>query len=123
MNTQARIIIGTLIAAVTVLAVALAVSLSSDDDNGIGHMNQANGYMGMMAGMSSMNSDQMLAGMRQVLGAEGYQRMLDHIAEHRNGGQMAGNTSMDGMMHQMMDGMMQQMPADHENIMPMMPNR
>jgi hypothetical protein len=62
----------------------------------------------------------MLGHMREVLGPEGYQRMLDHIAEHRRGGGMHG-LGIDGIMHQMMDGMMQQMPADRNNVMPMMP--
>lgn len=124
MNSQAKLTIAGLSALVMVLAIALVAALATgDDDDGLGHMNQANGYMGMMQGMGNMNSDQMLAGMREVLGPDGYQRMLDHIAEHRRGGSMAGGTSMDSMMHQMMDGMMQQMPADEDNIMPMMPGR
>jgi len=121
MNTQAKIIIAGLTTGLAVLAIALAVALSSDDDDGMGHMNQTNGYMGMMQAMGNMDSDRMLADMREVLGPEGYQRMLDHMAEHRKGGHMAGNGSMDSMMHQMMDGMMQQMPADRNNVMPMMP--
>jgi putative AlgH/UPF0301 family transcriptional regulator len=77
--------------------------------------------MGMMQAMGNMDSDRMLVAMKEVLGPEAYQRMLDHIAEHRKGGAMAGNAGMDSMMHQMMDDMMQQMPGDRENIMPMMP--
>ena len=122
MNTQAKIIIAGLTTGVAILAIALAVALSSDDDESVGHTNQTSGYMGMMQAMGNMDSDRMLAGMREVLGPEGYQRMLDHIAEHRKGGQMPGNAGMDSMMHQMMDGMMQQMPGDRENIMPMMPD-
>ena len=121
MNTQAKIIVAGLTAGVAVLAIAFAVALLSDDDDGVGHMNQVSGYMGMMQSMGNMDSDRMLAAMRDVLGADGYQRMLDHIAEHRKGGQMAGNASMDSMMHQMMDGMMQQMPADSGGNMPMGP--
>jgi len=121
MNTQAKISIAGLTAGVAVLIIALAIALSSDDDDGMGHMNQTNGYTGMMQAMGNMDSDRMLERMREVLGAEGYQRMLDHIAEHRKAGQMSGNAGMDSMMHQMMDGMMQQMPADRNNVMPMMP--
>lgn len=123
MNTQPKIIIAGLTAGVALLAVTLAVALSTGDDGGMGHMNQPNGYVGMMQAMGNMDSDGMLEQMREVSGPEGYQRMLDHIAEHRKGGQTAGNASMDSMMHQMMDGMMQQLPADENNIMPMMPGR
>ena len=121
MNTLAKIIIAGLTTGVAILAIALAVALSSDDDESVGHMNQTSGYMGMMHAMGNMDSDRMLVAMREVLGPEAYQRMLDHIAEHRKGGAMTGNAGMDSMMHQMMDGMMQQMPGDRENIMPMMP--
>lgn len=122
MNSQAKLTIAGLSALVAVLAIALVAALASgDDDDGLSHMSQSSGYMGMMQGMGAMNSDQMLAGMREVLGPDGYQRMLDHIDEHRRGGSMTGGTGMDSMMHQMMDGMMLQMPADRNNIMPMGP--
>jgi hypothetical protein len=78
--------------------------------------------MGMMQAMGDMDSDRMLTGMREVLGPDRYQRMLEHIAEHRKGGSMTGSAGMDGMMHQMMDGMMQQMPGDQKNIMPINPH-
>ncbi|MPZ50908.1 MAG: hypothetical protein GEU75_16680 [Dehalococcoidia bacterium] len=121
MTTQAKVIIGGLATVVVVLSIALGVALASNDDDGMRHMNfDGNGYMSMMQAMGNMDSDEMLAQMERILGAEDYQRMLDHIAEHRRGGGMAGQ-GMDGMMHQMMDGMMQQMPADRYNVMPMMP--
>jgi hypothetical protein len=122
MTARAKIIITGLAGTVAILAVALAVVLATDDDDAGNHMGQTNGYMGMMQAMGDMSSDRMLTAMREVLGPDGYQRMLDHIADHRKGGQMPGNTGMDGMMHQMMDGMMQQMPADQKNIMPMAPH-
>jgi hypothetical protein len=71
-----------------------------------------------MQAMGNMDSDEMLARMRAILAPEGSEQMLDHMAEHRGGG--GAGPGMDGMMHQLMDGMMQQMPADQNNVMPMM---
>lgn len=121
MTQQAKVIIAALVVAVVVLAVGLGVALSSEDSDGMPHMGaRSGGYMGMMQAFGGMDTDEMLGAMRNVLGPEGYQRMLNHIAEHRGGGGMPGQ-GMDGMMHQMMDGMMQQMPADENEIMPMTP--
>ena len=121
MTQQAKLVIAALVLAVAVLAVALGMALSSDDNGGMPHMGSGGGgYMGMMQAFGGMDSGEMLEAMRDVLGSEGYQRMLDHIAEHRRGGGMPGQ-GMDGMMHQMMDGMMRQMPADEGNVMPMTP--
>ena len=50
--------------------------------------------------------------MQSVLGEDGYKRMVQHMAEHRNGMQSMYDNSPGGMMHQMMDGMMQRMPDD-----------
>lgn len=119
MTTQVKLIIGGLVAAVAVLSVALGVALMDgrDDD----HMGRGNdSYMGMMQAMGRMDSEQMLSMMRSVLGEDGYQRMVQHMAEHRNGMQSMYDSTPGGMMHQMMDGMMQRMPDDKNKTMPMM---
>jgi hypothetical protein len=118
MNQQAKIIIAALTAVVVALAIGLLASLAMDDDD-FG-MN-GNHSMGMMQAMGNMNSDAMIEHMREVLGEDGYQRMLGHMREHRNGGAMPNGSSVDDMMHRMMDGMMQQMPADRGGNMPMGP--
>jgi hypothetical protein len=118
LTSQTKIIIGGLLGAVAILSVALGVVLINGDDH---HVNAGNdGYMGMMQAMGRMDSEQMLSMMRSVLGNESYQRMVDHIAEHRNGTQSTYDNSPSGMMHQMMDGMMQRMPDDSRHSMPMM---
>ena len=121
MNTQARIIIGVLVAAVVGLGITVGVMAAGDNDRG-GHMgrqvNLGDGYGGMMQSMGDMDSGGMLKHMREALGEDGNQRMLDHFRDHRNGGPMAGNAGVDQMMHQMMDGMMQRMPMDGGNMMP-----
>lgn len=118
MNQQAKIIIAALSALAVILVIGLAVSLAMDGDDM--HTN-ANGdhFMGMMQSMGNMDSDAMLEHMREVLGEDGYQRMLSHMREHRSGAAMPTGSSIDDMMHRMMDGMMQQMPADSNNVMPM----
>ena len=77
--------------------------------------------MGMMQAMGDMDSDALLTHMHEVLGEDGYERMLEHFRDHRSGGPMTGDAAVDGMMHQMMDGMLQQMPDDSGQMMPMMP--
>jgi hypothetical protein len=119
MTKGLKLLIGGLASAVVVLAVALGVSLASDHGNDAHRASSGNGYMGMMQAMGNMDSDQMLARMKDILGPDGYQKMLDHMAQHRQG-QASGSPSIDGMMHQMMDGMMQQMPDDTNHHMPMM---
>jgi hypothetical protein len=121
MNTQARVIIGVLGAVAVALAVTLGVVIAMDDDDMMAnrdHMTSGDSYAGMMQAMGDMNSDAMLAHMQDVLGADGYRRMIDHMNEHRAGGPMTGDAGIDEMMHSMMDGMMQHMPADVDNIMP-----
>lgn len=122
MNTQAKVLIGILVAALIGLGAALGVVLATGDgegDNVIDSMMNGNdGFAGMMGAMSSGDSDAMLAHMRDVLGEEGYQRMLTHLADHRDGAPMTGDPDVDDMMHQMMDGMMQHMPPDSDNILP-----
>jgi hypothetical protein len=122
MTSQAKLVIGGLVALVVILATSLAVALAADSGNdGFGHMGaRNNSYMSMMQAFGNMDSNQMLTMMREVLGEDGYRSMLEHFAEHRGGAGMPGG-GMDGMMHQMMDGMMQQMSPDRDNIMPMMP--
>jgi hypothetical protein len=123
MNTQARIFIGGLLAAVVALGVVLGVVLATDDGDGNGNISPhatANGdsFMGMMNAMGTMDSDSMLTNMRDVLGEEAYQRMLDHFREHQNGTATTPDPAIDQMMHQMMDGMMQHMPMDSGGMMP-----
>jgi hypothetical protein len=124
MNRFTTIVIGALVVATAGLAVALAVVLASDDDDGsarmTGMMDGASDdhFAGLMQAMGQMNSDEMLDHTRQVLGDDGYERMLAHFADHRDGGMMTGSSAVDEMMHSMMDGMMQHMPADGGGLMP-----
>lgn len=121
MNNQAKIVIGAIAALAAILAIGLAVSLANDDDMGMGagmSMSNGNHSMGMMQAMGDMDSDAMLEHMRQVLGEDGYQRMLAHMQDHRNGGEMPSGASIDDMMHRMMDGMMQQLPGDNGGSTP-----
>ena len=123
MNTQAKIIIGMLVAVAAGLGIAVGVMAAGNDDHSDGRMGNHmdgndNGYQGMMGAMGSMDSDDMLRHMRDVLGEDGYQRMLAHMADHGNGTPMSGTSAIDQMMHTMMDGMMGQMPMDRGNMMP-----
>jgi hypothetical protein len=121
MPQRARIVSAILATAVAVLAIALVVVIVQDgtDDDGMpGAMAGNASYMGMMQAMGSMDSEAMLGHMREVLGDDAYQRMVQHFRDHRSGGAMMGNTAMDAMMHQMMDGMMQQMPVAQHHLMP-----
>ncbi len=122
MNTQAKIIVAVLVVAVVALGVTVGVMAASDGDRETtvsSHtgMNDA-GYPGMMGAMGSMNSDDMLKHMREVLGEDAYQRMLAHMTDHRNGASMSDMTTVDQMMHRMMDGMMQNMPMGGGMLLP-----
>ena len=99
--------------AAVALSVAAVVAMNGDDTG-----RAANDYMGMMRSMGRMDSDDMLARMRSILGEQDYQKMLAHMAAHRAGGPMRDDAGIDGMMHRMMDGMMQQMPPDSDDVMP-----
>ena len=123
MNTQARLIVGVVGAIAVALGVTLGIVIAMDDDDDMmsgsgSHMDGGDHFQGMMGAMGSMDSDDMLGHMRNVLGEDRYERMLDHMADHRDGGPMTDDAGMDQMMHQMMDGMMQHMPADANNLMP-----
>ncbi len=98
--------------AVAGLALALGIALARDNDDSPSMRPGMNGYAGMMGAMAMMDTETMLERMREVLGDDGYQAMLDHMQAHRNG--TAGDTlpGVDGMMHRLMDGMMSMMPAD-----------
>ncbi len=115
MNTQAKILIGGLAAAVAGLAVALGVVLATD---GGSQRHAAGPDGGMMAAFGNMDSDSMLEQMREVAGDESYGLMLAHMAQHRSGAQPAPMPGIDGMMHRMMDGMLEQMPMDSRDLMP-----
>lgn len=121
MNTQAKIIVGVLVAVVAGLGITVGVMATSDDgrnDSMSSPMDGDDAYTGMMGAMGDTDSDAMLSHMREILGADGFQRMMDHLSDHRNGGPMTGDPNVDQMMHSMMDGMMQHMPVDGDNVMP-----
>ncbi len=105
--------IGVLAAAVVALSIGLAFAVMDDD----GMHDGRGGYSGMMGAFGEEDSDEMLARMREVLSAEDYQLMLEHVQSHRNGTDIGDHAAMDGMMHQMMDGMMAQMPMDAGGMM------
>lgn len=119
MNAQARMIIGVLGALVIALAVTLGVVLAMDEDgtSARAHMDGDDSFVGMMQSMGALDSEAMLDHMSDVLGPDGFQRMQDHLSEHRTGGSMTRDSDVDQMMHQMMDGMMQHMPADGDDIL------
>lgn len=119
MTGQAKAVIGGLAAVVVALSVTLGLALASANDDDMPHMNSAaDAHLGMA--MGSMDSDEMLTQMREIFGAEGYESMLEHNADHQHDGSMAG-PGMDGMMQQMMDAMMRQMPADRHHVIPIGP--
>lgn len=115
MITPTRTIIGVLAAAVIVLGIALGVALASDDDQDADMITDVQGYAGMMSAMASMDSEAMLAHMKEVLGEDAFDRIEDHF---RGGTPMADMSEIDQMMHMMMDGMMAKMPPDSESILP-----
>jgi hypothetical protein len=122
MNTQAKVIIGALVALAAGLGIAAGVMAAGNDDHSHGRMGNHmggndNGYQSMMGAMASMDSDDMLTHMRDVLGQDAYQRMLAHMADHQGGTPMSGNSAIDQMMHTMMDEMMGQKPMDRGNMM------
>lgn len=119
-TTPIRATIAALLLAVAGLGVALGIVLATDEDGDDGGrmMGQGQGIPGMMSAMADMDSDAMLAHMKEVLGDDGYQRMRQHFQDHRSGGPMTNMTNIDEMMHAMMDGMMAEMPADANNVMP-----
>lgn len=127
MSRRITIIVAALVAAVVGLTITLGLVIASDDDDGGGQMSgamdmtsdDAGNAAGMMQAMGAMDSDAMLEHMREVLGEDGYQRMLAHLNDHRtNGGAMTGDAAMDETMHSMMDGMMQHMPAGANELVP-----
>ena len=121
MNAQARVFIGALLVGVIGLGVALGVVLASGGDSTATPSRTADGndsFAGMMQAMDMMDSNSMLTYMRAMLGDTGYQRMLAHFREHQNGTATTTDSSIDGMMHQMMDGILQRMPMDSGGMMP-----
>lgn len=111
-----------LAAVVVVLATALVVILVQDNrDDDVSAGVDGSPYIGMAQAMGSMDSDAMLARMREVLGEEAYQQMMQHLREHRSGAMMGSYAGVDGMMHQLMDGIMQQMPDDRNHMLPRSP--
>lgn len=116
MNRQAQLIIGALLAVVVGLGVTVGVLAAGDDNSPTStSMDAGDAYMGMMGAIADTGSGVMVDHMREVLGEEGYQRMLDHVAAHREGGTMTDDAGMDQMMT---DGVMQKMPADSGNVTP-----
>lgn len=112
MSRYAIATIAVLVVATVALAVTLGIVLATDDDGSAGNHPMGDGYAGMMGAMAAMDSDAMLERMREVLGEEGFQAMLEHMQEHQAGTDGPMAPGVDGMMHQMMDGMMSMMPAD-----------
>lgn len=114
--------------ATVTLAVALGVVLASDEDGAGGNHPMGDGYAGMMGAMATMDSDEMLERMREVLGEDGYEAMLAHMQEHQAGSAGPMAPGVDGMMHEMMDGMMSMLSPDSaghmfpNNQMPMSRN-
>ena len=105
MNRKAKAIVVTLVAALLGLSATVAVLAASGDE---GNMNgRMDGNQGMMGTMESMDSDAMMVYMRDVLGEEAYQRMLDHCADAQNGTMMPDDPGAGQMMGSMMDGTMQ----------------
>jgi len=105
MNRKAKAIVVTLVAALLGLSATVAVLAASGDD---GNMNgRMDGNQGMMGTMESMDSDAMMVYMRDVLGEEAYQRMLEHFADQQNGAMMPDDPRAGQMMGSMMDGTMQ----------------
>jgi len=121
MNTQAKIIVGALVAAVVGLGITVGVMAAGDGHHDTTLANDMgtndSGYQGMMGAMGSMDRDDMLKHMREVLGDDAYQRML-HMADHQSGTPMSGNFAIDQMMHTMMDGVMGQMPMGSSTVTP-----
>lgn len=120
MTRQASVIVGLLVATVIGLAITVGVMATDDDhDNARSHMmGSDSGYQGMMGAIGEMDSADMLQHMREVLGEDGYQRMLAHMAQHQSGDAMPNDAGMDQLMHRMMDGMMGQMPMANGTVMP-----
>jgi len=113
MTRQAWAIVAVLGVLAIGLTIALGVTLAmrgDDDHDGMMMSGQA-GYAGMMGAMGSSDSEAMLQHMKEVLGADGFARMQQHLSDHQGGGPMTGNPQIDQMMHSMMDGMMGQMPG------------
>ena len=126
MDQRAKVIIGALVVVIAILAAGLVAVVATDDgddamDAGMAGAGMTGGdsYVGMMQAMGDMDSDAMLAHMREVLGEDGYGRMLEHWRNHRAGGPMTGDAGVDEMMHQMMDSIMQRMPADRDHMFPL----
>jgi len=99
------------------LAVALAVVLATggDDDNSRsdGMMMTADmpGYAGMMGAMGAGDSERVLERMREILSADDFATMMQHLEDHRSGNPMPSDPGLNGTMHTMMDGMMDQVPG------------
>ena len=102
MNTRTTIAIGGLLVASVAFGVGLGVVFATDDEAG-------DGSMGMMDAMGDMDSGAFVEQMRDVLGEDGFGRMLDHMREHGAGGPMTGDPTIDDMM---MDGMMEHMQTE-----------
>lgn len=125
MNTTAKAVIGLLATAVIALGITLGVVIASDNGDGDGvtmmdrdgMMNGGDSFMGMMTSMGSGDSEQMLRHMRDILGEDGYERMMGHFQDHGEG-MMTGDGALDGMMHRMMDGMMQHLSDDGGDALP-----
>lgn len=79
MITPTRTIIGVLAAAVVGLGTALGVALATDDGSDDHMMDGERGFAGMMSAMAFMDSDAMVAHMKEILGEDGFTRMRQHF--------------------------------------------
>lgn len=119
MNTQAKVLVGFLSALVITLAMTLGVALTrGDDDNpSVAHSPDGDQFAGMLEAIASMDSAAMLGHMKEILGDEGYQRMVSHMDKHQSGSK-SNDADVDRMMHKVMDGMMGHMPAEPGQVLP-----
>lgn len=100
--------------AVAGLGVALGVALSDGDSDS---HSADSGYPGMMMAMGNMDTSVMLERMKEVLGPDGFQKLMDHMRNEAGMPATAG-AGIDQMMHRMMDGMLSQMPMDSAGQLP-----
>lgn len=121
MNTTTRGLIGVLAIGVIALGIGFGVAKATDSNGSSqtlaptpsassNYWSSGNGdpYYGMMGAMGQGNWQAMQGYMRQILGDQGYQQMLDHM--RADGCDWSyGNGNTDAYWHDMMYGMMYRM--------------
>lgn len=104
MNSSAKLAIGILAAVALALGIGLTVVLATDSSTS--YWSSGNDpYYGMMGAMGHGDWQGMQRYMRQVLGEEGYQRMLEHMTSE-GCDWSTGDDDLDRFMHDMSYGMM-----------------